>query len=159
MFHKKSKVNNEVFGEVKRWELGWTPSAHVQFELWNQTYELGIEIVDPDNDSISKCQEDAYIKFKEKLEEFEKAVEQAASDYLDTQDTNVLKSMFKPYDLQISLNGECILMVDDTEQEEMDDQEGLAVFLFPKIAIFPGEQYRDYVLGGGDEDIRRELYE
>ncbi len=160
MFRKKKKLISEVFGEVKHYGFSWTTSAKTLFVLWNKAYELHIDIVDKQAKSgISKLQEETYIKFKENLAENQKNVEKIVSKFFNTTNDDSLISKFIPYSIQINRNGECALIGENTEDEDIQDVlPGLAIIIYPRMAIFTEEAYSEYVFLSGDEDIKKELY-
>ena len=161
MFNKKNSLFNESFGVVKHWGFAWTTEEKTLIVLWNKAYELHIDIVDKQGKSgISKLQEDTYIKFKENLAENQKNVEQVVSIFFNTTNVDSLISKFIPYSIQINTNGECALIGENPEDEDIHDVlPGLAVIIYPKMAVFTEEAYSEYVFLSGDKNIRRELYD
>jgi hypothetical protein len=151
MFGKKKPLMNEVFGELVYWGVQWVAKSKFPITLWNKTYHLRLCVVSGDEKAgVNSVQEEAYLQLKEQIATMQTAVEHAVSDYFDLQDAQTLTERFIPYDMEISTRGECAIIAENAADDDMQDVEpGLAVVVYPKLAIYDGEIYAGYVFGTG----------
>ena len=159
MFGKKKVLHNDVFGDMKYWGVEWNSDAKIAINLWNREYEVRLGVVaKKEADGISEIQEKAYSDFKETIIARQREIETIIEDYYQTHDTQVLISKFTPTELQISTRGECAILADNADDEDMHDPlPGLAVVVSPKVALFTQEEYAGYVFSGS-YFVELELY-
>jgi hypothetical protein len=154
MFGKKKKekeVINEVFGKMLFFlRTSWNSFKSCKINLWEKEYILNVKCVDKYKENINSDQEQAYIKFKENIEECQKRIEKIVALYYETEDKDILISKFTPSVLVFSRDGECILYAENADDIiEHDPLPGLAVNIFPKLEMYTGEEYDMYLYGGG----------
>ncbi len=160
LFKRKKDPPNIIFGNVKLFGRRWSTSVKAGIALWGKEYNLNcIIIADKERPEINQAQEAVFRKFTENSSLIPKGVERIVADYFGTTDASVLMSKFDPYELMISPNAECAIIANNADDEEMDDVlPGLAVVVYPKMAIFTEEDYSEYVLFSGSDEIKTELY-
>lgn len=161
LFRKKRVIRNDVFGEVKLWTHEWATSVKVHLLLWGKKYKLNVGIVDDfEEGSITTIQEDTFLKFINSLDENQHRIENIISDFFEDKDAEILSSKFIPYKLLININGECAVLAENMDDDNSHDEApGIAVVVYPKMRVFTSEAYQEYVFFGGDDDIKRVLYE
>ena len=161
LFKRKKDISNRVFGTVKLFGRRWSTSVKADITLWDKVYELNCNVVaDKECPEINQTQENVFSRFVEKSCQFSGQVEKIVADYFGTTDASVLLSKFCPYELMISPNGECAIIASNADDEDVHDVlPGLAVIVYPKMAIFTEEEYSEYVLRGGEYKIKAALYE
>ena len=86
-------------------------------------------------------------------------VENIVSDYYNVTDPETLISKFGPYELMITPNLDCRILASNADDEDIHDVlPGLAVVVYPRMAIFTEEDYSEYALRGGANHIKEKLY-
>lgn len=160
LFKRKKDLPNTTFGKVKLFGRRWSTSVKASISLWGKEYSLNcILIAEKEHPEINQGQEDVFRRFTQNSSYISKGVERIVADYFGTTDAALLTSKFGPYELMISPNAECAIVANNADDEEMDDVlPGLAVVVYPKMAIFTEEDYSEYVLFSGSDEIKAELY-
>lgn len=160
LFKRKKDLSNKVFGTVKLFGRRWSTSVNAEIVLWGKAYTLNcIVVADKGHPEINQQQEDAFSRFMKNNREIRGDVEQAVADYFGTTDPFVLLSKINPYELMITPNAECAIIASNADDEDTHDVlPGLAVIVYPKMAIFTEEEYSEYVLFGGASEIKAALY-
>lgn len=157
---KKKTIESKVLGKLTLWNDDWTSNKKVLFNLWDKDYALELDVInDAENGGVNKLQEEAYIKFIKNMSENKKSVEEIVTKFFNTKERDVLISKFLPYILLLNINGECALIAENTDDEDIHDiLPGLAVVIYPKTAVFTHEDYNEYVYFGNGDDIKNILY-
>lgn len=163
-FFKKNKpLINEVFGSLRFWTDTWTADHKIPLQLWGRSYELSLAVKDnPDIKGVSKLQENIYLRFTENIVENQHLIEQEVSRFFNTADTDSLVSKFIPYEIIITSRGECAVIAENTEDDDMNDiNPGLAVVIYPKCAIFAADEFEEYAFFGTDYGmgIKKKLWD
>jgi hypothetical protein len=158
LFRKKTIVN-EVFGAVKLYADKWSASTNLGLLLWNKEYKLHISIVDNSGSGINQLQEETFVQFKNNIEMHQKDIEQIVASYFNMTDASDLIARFVPYELLLNTNGECVIIGENNDDEDTHDVlPGLAVVIYPKLAIFTGDAYSRYAFFDVEDDVKNELY-
>lgn len=157
---KKKTIESDVFGKLTLWNDDWTSSKKILINLWDKEYELELNVInDAVNGGVNKLQEESYIKFIKNMSENKKSIEAIVSNFFNTKERDVLVSKFLPYMLLLNINGECALIAENADDEDIHDiLPGLAVVIYPKIAVFTHEDYNEYVYFANGDDIKNILY-
>ena len=160
LFKRKKNAPNKVFGDVKRFDNHWAALEKVDIMLWGRSYKLDCSIITgPNRQEITQLQEDIYIRFTEEHVAVQKRVEKIVSDYYGSTEPDVLMSKFEPYELMITPKGECAILAGDADDEDLHDVlPGLAVVIYPTMAIFTEEHFTEYVLLGKNSEIKEKLH-
>lgn len=160
LLKKKKNEPNRAFGTVKKFDGYWSTSEKAEFVLWNKAYQVNCMVSAGSNQAeITKKQEDVYIRFKENCGLLQREIERVVAAYFSTTDASVLLSKFTPYQMRISPSGECAIIASNADDENQEDAlPGLAVVLYPRVAIFTKEDYLEYALRDGCDEIREILY-
>ena len=157
---KKKSEPNRVFGTVKRFDGYWSTSEKIALVLWDKPFQLSCTVSAGSGQAeITKEQEDICLLFRENCSLLREKIEGVVAGYFETTDASVLLSKFLPYEVQISPNAECAIIAGNADDEEFDDVlPGLAVVIYPKVAIFTEEDYSEYALRDGCDEVREILY-
>lgn len=157
---RKKKELNRAFGAVHRYDGYWSTSVKAEIVLWGKCYQLSCMVaVARDQAEITKAQEDTYLRFKDNCSLLGGQIERIVENYFDEEEPAVLLEKFTPYQMIISPQGECAIVAHNADDEDMDDVlPGLAVVLYPTLAIFTKEDYTEYAFHGGCNKIREILY-
>lgn len=157
---KKKDMPNRVFGNVRRFDGYWSTNLQAEVTLWERQYLLSCMIyANSEHTEITREQEDAYQYFVQNGKMICKAAENLLADYFGTVDATVVLSKFEPYQLMISPNGECAIVAKNADDGNLHDAlPGLAVVIFPKLAVFTKEDYLEYALRDGCDEIKTMLY-
>lgn len=157
---RKKKGTNRAFGEVHRYDGYWSTSEKAEIVLWGKCYQLNCMVAAArDQAEIAEVQEDVYLCFKDNRNFLRTQIERVVANYFGEEDPAVLVEKFTPYQLIISSQGECVIIAHNADDEDMDDVlPGLAVVLYPVVAIFTKEDYTEYAFHGGCDEIREKLY-
>ena len=160
LFKRKKDISNRVFGTVKLLGRKWSTSVKADITLWDKTYGLSCNVVaEKGSPEINQAQENAFSRFVKNSCELREQVERIVAEYFGITDASVLLSKFCPYELMISPNGECAIIASNADDGDVHDVlPGLAVIVYPKMAIFTEEAYSEYVLRGGADEIKVALY-
>lgn len=157
---RKRDLLNRAFGTVKQFDRYWSTTVKAEIVLWGKPYKLNCMVaMDSEHTAITQAQEDIFIRFTENSSLIRGDVERIVADYFGTTDESVLLKKFDPYQLMISPNGECAIIASNADDEDMHDVlPGLAVVIYPSLAIFTEEDYSEYALRDGCDEIRTILY-
>jgi hypothetical protein len=164
MFGKK-KTKQEIpvistaLGEMKYYRDSWTLCAKQKAAFWDTIYELDCDVeTETAEEGINEKQEAAIEKFKEVIVDKKSAIERiiienSVSDY-GIVDEGEIRKRFVPDYILFSKNGECALFVKDVD----NDDEGLGIFLVPKLLMYSSGECLAYMIGHGSSYTTEELY-
>lgn len=157
---KKKSPPNRVFGTVKQFDGYWSTSVKGSIVLWGKDYQLNCVVtVDDSHPEITPAQEDVYLRFAQNTDQIQKQIEHIVSDYFGTTDASVLLSKFLPYQLMVSPKGELAVIAKNADDGDWhDDPPGLAVVIFPRLSIFTKEDFSEYALRDGCDEVKAILY-
>jgi len=124
-------MNNSVFGELI-FNTGWKTKTNIT--LFGKEYNITVKAKAYfEKDGVTAEQEKAYADFIDSKQQYLNIAENLLKNYADGNEA----VRFKPIMLTLQRDGECVLYLDDKQ----DEDDGMAVILSPKVAIMTQDEY------------------
>ena len=147
-------------GEINYVGIGWKKTEKVKVRLWSKTYDISLcFIAKTVEEDINEKQMASLERFRNVVEEQKNQIEKLIMECFECDSEENSSRRFAPRKILFSKNGECALFYKDADEEDYDDLgAGFAMFLLPKLIVEDPENSLDYILGGKDSFIEKDLY-
>lgn len=152
--------NHPLLGEMKHIGVTWKLMEKMAVVLWDEVYHVDVCLyARMVQEGVSEAQENAVQQLNAVLIEKRAQLEAAVRAYANTTAKQLLCERCVPRYIEVGRNGECALFVEDRAEAGAyndDTETAFALFLLPKVQLFPAEDSLDF-LHGRDGSISQEM--